>query len=49
MKAKFQQSAGNSNTHEMDNLKCKVAPFHEDEDGNTSNADNKSCTDVFKI
>ena len=34
MKAKFQQSAGNSNTCEMDNLKYKVVRFHED--GNTS-------------
>ena len=47
MKVKFQQSAGNSNTHEMDNLKYKVACFHED--GNTSNADNTSCTDVPKF
>ena len=29
MKGKFQQSTGNSNNHEMDKLKCKVAPFHE--------------------
>ena len=47
MKAKFQQNTGNSNTHEMDNLKCKVAPFHKD--GNTSNADNTSCKDVSKF
>ena len=44
MKVKFQQSAGNSNTHEMDNLKYKVVCFHED--GNTINADDTSCTDV---
>ena len=47
MKVKFQQSTGNSNTHEMDNLKYKVVHFHED--GNTSNADDTSCTDVSKF
>ena len=47
MKAKFQQSTGNSDTHEMDNLKYKVVCFHED--GNTSNADDTSCTDVSKF
>ena len=47
MKVKFQQSAQNSSSTEMDKLKCKVAAFSQD--GNTSNADNTSCTDVSKL